>query len=345
MTPVPVTLSELGINDPNIAKAFSGAENTITREADGSYIVSAISYNGETQVSNTYNIDIKIFSTNQDIKNAYAPATVQTTDGKTLIWDAEHGNWRVPYSMEDNSSFQNVDKIAEVPLGDEKIAIESLLLKYKEIGSSPFSEAALARYQKNGGDSILFAYDQSLGKSAVLKAKGNDGDVTADTATLKFSPFWIKQNIGGVMQFEPLIVNLDPADPKNPQADEFKIIIGVDLNNQPLDKFDETEKQQDISVFYGKKSFDYPVLVLYGDAQFQQTYPILAQLLALPDQTLDKMGYLDYYIRATLGLPLNLGEQPAPSVLGPNHKLIEVPLGNIPSQIQTMRIFFRIAGQ
>jgi hypothetical protein len=276
------TITELGITDANIINAFSGA--TFKQEVDGSYSVSAISYNGETKVTANYTIDKATLSLNPDIKNAYAPATVSATDSQgnkiTLIWDGEHGAWRVPFAMIDNSDFSKTSQIPFVAEGDQKIAVESALLYLKD--HPPFTDAAVESYKKYGGNSLLFEYFADQGKDVKLKSKGNDNpNWTPDNATMKATHFWFYHKINGVRQDGPLVVLLDPADPKNPKANEYKVISALD-DYFKLDMNNLTTKQKSdlIDAFYGQKLLT-PYLALYGDAQYLKSHPLDAYLLDL----------------------------------------------------------------
>ncbi len=292
-TPVPLlTIDKLGVTDPNIDKAFSGA--TFTQEADGSYSVSAISYNGENKVTQIYTIDKATFTNNPDINNAYAPATVNATDSQgnkaTLIWDGEHGAWRVPFAMVDNSDFSKTSQIPFVAEGDEKIVGQSALLYLKD--HPPFNDVNVESYKKYGGNSLLFEYSADQGKDVKLKSKGNDNpNWTPDNATMKATPFWFYHKINGVRQDGPLMVILDPSDPNNPKANEYKVISALD-DYFKLDMNNLTTKQKSdlIDAYYGQKLLT-PYLALYCDAQYQKSHPLLASLLTLPGNDPSTLTY------------------------------------------------------
>jgi hypothetical protein len=330
----PVSMTELGITDPILANSFKNVDNTVAREADGTFSVNAISYEGETAVEGKYIIDTTTFSDNPEIKNEYAPLTVKATDSQgnnvTLIWDSEHGAWRMPFAMVDNSDFSKVDQIPFVPEGDEKIAIESALLYFKD--HPPFTDAAAQNYN---GNSLLFTYD-ARGKSVILKSKGNDvaENRTPEKATMKVSNLWIRQNINGVRQDFPLIVILDPADPKNPKKDEFKILLGV--GGEDFTNFDEAYRQRLLQTYNG---FLYAIPIIYGDDQFKETYPLLAQLLALSGNGIANLDNpftpgrtYQYWIDQGLQqkLPYELGFE----LNDPNYNK-----NFLPSEIQLMRLF------
>ncbi len=357
-TPVPVTMAELGFTDSNVMSAFNGVESTITREADGAYSVSAISYNQETKVAANYKIDKTTFSINPEIKNAYAPATVQTTDGKTLIWDSEHSNWRLPFAMVDNSDFSKIDQIPFVPEGDQKIAVESALLYFKD--HPPFTDAAVESYKKYGGNSLLYEYSPNNGsESVMLKAKGNDilSNLTNNKAVMKFSPLWVYQYINGARQDMPFLLLLDPADSKNPKPDEYKIIFGV--GGQPdglnLTTLDKKYFPSLIDTYYKSGTINgkinIPYVYLYGNEEYQKTHPLLASLLVLPG---NKPGSLTFpgYDGAKYNIYSTLDDGFKNALNNPN-KIAERPLAeynpdgslrwdSLPPEIQTMRLFYSI---
>ncbi|MCL4531234.1 MAG: DUF3558 domain-containing protein [Chloroflexi bacterium] len=333
-----ITVDQLGVTDPNVVKAFTGA--TFKQEADGSYSVSAVSYNQETKVTADYKIDKTTFSINPEIKNAYAPATVQTTDGKTLIWDGEHGSWRVPFAMVDNSALDKIDQIPFVPEGDQKIAVESALLYLKD--HPPFPDdpktgknPAVESYKKYGGNSLLFRYEND-GKIVVLKSKGNDQkNLAQNVATMKASNLWVWQIIDGVRQDMPLIVNLDPADPKNPKADEFKIILGVhgdDLTKVQLEK----DRLNIIEAFYKKGNFTFPRMILFGDEKYLKNNPLLASLLALPGNDPGKLNFPGYNV--PFQSAFDKGTYPGETLIKFSDKYEPLP-----PEIQLMRLLIELA--
>jgi hypothetical protein len=340
-TPLPpaVTMSELGITDQKVIDVFKGIETTIRHESDGTLSVNAIGYQNETKIEGKYFIIPGAFSGNFDIKNDYRPATVDayTFDSQgnkvnaKLIWDQEHSNWRVPFA---------VNKIPFMPEGDQKIVVESALLYFRD--HPPFGEGAVASYIKNGGNSIFFEYLQIDGigpaKTAILKSKGNDNKtLTKDQATMKFTDVGVYYYIDGVPYIVPIMVNLDPIDQKAPTADEFKVLLGA--SGREVKNMTEEER-----IVYIKKldhlsgSFLYPVPYLYGDANFQKKFPLLAKLLQLPNNVIDPDNIISIHI-GELGPKKQLEYLIAHLDTGGN-----IIYDNLAPIIQTMLFFFNFAG-
>ncbi len=333
-TPVPVTLTELGINDPALSAAFGGIEKTITQEAGGSFTFNKVaSYTGENKNTSSITLNNLSFSNHQEIKNAYSPDTVDGVDSQgnkvTLIWDSENSVWRIPYNFENNISF--------MPAGDQKIVVESALLYFKD--HPPFDDQAVQNYRNLGGDSLLFQEFNidgvGPGKEAYLKAKGNDNaKLTEAQETMKFTGMGVYGYINGVRYLMPIVVNLDPSDPKNPDPNEFKVLIGTTGATITDGETNEQMVAQLNSITQSPNGLLFPQAILYGDANFQQKFPVLAQLLALPGNDPRQLDVFNSNIDSRM------------AELNPDNLTSETPLsGNgyffqLDPKIQTMILYF-----
>lgn len=344
--PPVVTMTELGITDPNsdLAKAFSGIEKTVTLEADGSFSVNAIGYQGETRVEGKYIIVPGSFNANLDIENDFRPTTIDAyvldADGKKtdqtikLIWDKDHGQWRMLFNMFEDRDFTRTSEHAFIPEGDEKIAIESSLLYFRD--HPPFGDGTVESYNENGGNSLLFRFLEGVGKYVNLKSKGNDTveNLSEDKATMKFSGLWVWQNIDGQRQDIPLIVILDPSDPENPSAKQFKVLLGV--GDYDFSNLTEEDRQYLLKVFNDQNNFSYPLPVLYGDEDYQKNFPLLAKLLGLSG---NDPSTLDFW---SSDINIRTNE------LSSTNRVSETPLitpgipYQVPPEIQLMRLFFQL---
>ncbi|MBN1454500.1 MAG: hypothetical protein JW963_26010 [Anaerolineales bacterium] len=296
-TPTPdlVTMDELGITDYRAKQTFGeDMPKTVTREADGSYSVNAIGYEGENKTEKKYTIDTSSWNLNTDIKNAYAPATVNATDEEgnqvTLIWSAEQKAWRVPFAMIPDTELNKIDQHPFVPEGDEKIAVESALLWFRD--NPPFTDAAVENYKEYGGNVVNAGFDTIVkGNAVFLRPEAiqseNNAHPNADNSTIKFSPLWIRQNINGKLQDINIIVNLDSPDKNN-----YKVLLGIPMG-MSLSEISATKGQdglnEEIQYYYGDSPFYYPFVALYADQD-----PDIKALLALPNNDPGKLTFPGY---------------------------------------------------
>jgi hypothetical protein len=351
------TITELGITDANIINAFSGA--TFKQEVDGSYSVSAISYEGETKVQTKYFIDKSTFNAGLDIKDeltrphevdAYKLDAQGTKINVKLLWQGAERGWHEEYDMSksDDPTLTKIDQHIFLADGEEIPLLQSARAYFRN--QPQFSDAVIKRFMQNGGNSLLFQ-DTNRGKVVFLKSKGDDTRFTMDQATLKFSTLWVWQKINGVRQDIPLIVILDPADPKNPHKDEFKILLGVEdigTNIGPdLTKLDSKQLANIASTFTDPKNPAVPKLILFGDQQFQDANPLLASLLALPDNDPRALNIKNYDNVGTI-IERNLVALDKQVKVNSKDNLREIIISgkeapyNLPPEIQLMRLFFQL---
>ncbi|MCX7609106.1 MAG: hypothetical protein N2049_07820 [Anaerolineales bacterium] len=149
-------------------------------------------------------------------------------------------------------------------------------------------------WQRLGGNSLLFRLQRD-GKYALLKAKGNDKsarEMTYENQTMKILLWGAQVEINGQAYFAFYIANFDPLDPQNLDPSDltnwnFFLSIPTYAGN-PVNIQEPTVQWTDA---INKKPTIFPLVILYGDEQYQQTHPLLAQLLAIEGNDASKLEY------------------------------------------------------
>ncbi|MEZ0396393.1 MAG: hypothetical protein ABWK53_08215, partial [Anaerolineales bacterium] len=280
--------------------------------AGGEWLVTA-SYrtaDGGLQTAD-FAIDPDSFDTHDALRqhNPLAPYTVRATDpdGRpvTLIWNPDTAEFRVAASLPaiydgvntDHPTF-NPEAYANIPhytIEDIQsgFALQSLLVSIQDrldngetleqiLYINP--EATRSNWQNLGGNSLLFRL-QPDGRYVLLKAKGNDQSAQTlryDNMTMKILPFGAQVEVNGQDYFAFYIANFDPLDPQNPDP--------TDLANWKFFLTIPTYAGEYISIqsaginwteTLSRNPTIFPLVTLYGDPEYQQNHPLLAQLLAI----------------------------------------------------------------
>lgn len=243
-TPNTMTMTELGISDPNMAKVLAGIEKTITHEADGSYSVQATSYaenatkDGFDQKSEKYTIDKTTFNIHADTNNAYAPATVDAKDasGKqiTLIWNETLG-W-----VEKFNASTDIESPTDFPYEARIPILQSILLDHAD----PFSK------RSNG----LLVHSENTDNGRVVYLRTDN----ASGSNSKRTDYWLRVKMpnGSNYYINPVDINdindrkimmcaypkeyTNPNGAQNPKLDQgframfIKYLKTVDSVNGPV---------------------------------------------------------------------------------------------------------------
>ncbi|MEX2160552.1 MAG: hypothetical protein WD751_01445 [Anaerolineales bacterium] len=192
-------------------------ESSIKLAQDG-YHTSFTRWENEQPVTEDILINPSSLTIDINNKNAYGKTpTIETEDGQTLLWSQEHNNWFAQVEIQKD----NIMEPVYVPFGYQDVLLRSLLLD-SEI-SKPFPEGT--RFE---GLRMQFAYAENGEKYILLRTTSElDPDITADKLGVQWTNTWFytKLSDGTLYQYTPTKW-LDPADPNNPQMDEFKFIFG-----------------------------------------------------------------------------------------------------------------------
>ncbi|MBN1454499.1 MAG: hypothetical protein JW963_26005 [Anaerolineales bacterium] len=173
LTPDLVTMDELGITDYRAKKTFEGMPETLTREADGSYSVTAKSNEEGAITEGKYTIDITTFDFHLEMKNFYSPGTVEATDEQgnkvRLIWNNELG-WVKEFTnlSTDIENPTEFDYEYRVPM------LQSLLLQHE----SPF--------KPGGGLDFRLRVDSENSKVIYFRTDDNVGNLA------RVTDYWLK---------------------------------------------------------------------------------------------------------------------------------------------------------
>ncbi len=325
--PRAVTSIELGFGwNPDLLRAFSGAEKTATRETDGSYSVMASTYEGETAVQQKYILDTKSFNANTDIKNAFTrPLEVQATkldkDGNkigevTLLWQGAERGWHeelAPIDSDDSASEQVIfpyfDRVA-----DMDTYLQSARAYFHR--HPPFSQKEIDDFMKNSQNNIEFHYDNGQKSAFLLSVTDTDGNGSRETQgkSMKYSGLWVRtQGLDGEEVLAPVVVAVTPFDTGNKTNDKDRMtqenfLMFLDLHNAVKDP-DKADKEWLRA--YMEQFFEdlIPDIDLYGNKEYQKSQPDLLKLIALnapgsfdPDKSyLDSLGPAGYEIRGMFG--------------------------------------------
>ncbi|MEZ0396863.1 MAG: hypothetical protein ABWK53_10610, partial [Anaerolineales bacterium] len=319
-------------------------------------------------------LDPPTFDTHDALRqyNPLAPYTVRAADSDgnpvTLLYNLETAEFRVAASLPaiydgvntDNPTF-NPEAYANIPhytIEDIQsgFALQSLLVSIQDrLDNGETLEQILYinpettrnNWQNLGGNSLLFEL-HSDGRVVWLKAKGNDQsarELRYDNMTMKILPFGAQVEVNGQNYFAFYIANFDPLDPQNPDPTDlsnWKFFLNiltyannpVDLQNTPVDW---SESVRSIAPFT-------PYIILYGDEQYQQNHPLLAQLLAIEGNDLRNFVSQD---QKAIYLPSNLNYYLSALRTEQYGEVIEVPFDNdrIPYELQTKGPFLIEVGQ
>jgi hypothetical protein len=189
------SLAELGITDPAMIEKFHGVETSIAHETDGSYSVMGTSYVDKAEDAgfeidqSKYTIDTTSFSINENLNNAYAPATVEAKDSEnkpvTLIWNENLG-WVKEFSLS-----TNVDNPTDFPYEARVPMLQSILLQHED----PFTERT---------NELVIAYILTEnGLVTYLRTDGLSGNHSKPT------DYWLRANMpdGQLFYINPTDIN------------------------------------------------------------------------------------------------------------------------------------------
>jgi|GEM_PF-2341256 len=225
-------------------KAHRGLEASITAEAEGKFSTSVQILHTQGQpVTETMQVDPNTLHEDLNSKNEFGDTPVMiTVDGKKLYWIQEEGGW---VSVEISTDSQ---KPVLIPLGKSEIVTRIAIVEFPE----DFSQASVERWKnKTASHALLFESREVNANTGERTRFGfitnrtlADQDLTYDNSPVKNIDAWFAMILPDGTKFEFFPTKwLDPKNPRDPQGDEWKIILcamGTEISDNPqnLDQFE-----------------------------------------------------------------------------------------------------------
>jgi len=225
-------------------KAHRGLEASITAEAEGTFSTSVQILHTQGQpVTETMQVDPNTLHEDLNSKNEFGDTPVMiTVDGKKLYWIQEEGGW---VSVEISTDSQ---KPVLIPLGKSEIVTRIAIVEFPE----DFSQASVERWKnKTASHALLFESREVNANTGERTRFGfitnrtlADQDLTYDNSPVKNIDAWFAMILPDGTKFEFFPTKwLDPKNPRDPQGDEWKIILcamGTEISDNPqnLDQFE-----------------------------------------------------------------------------------------------------------
>lgn len=280
-------------------KTHTGLEASISKDADGQYTATAtlLSSNSQPITQSMYVIPGTL-SEDLESRNKFGNTpTMQTVDGKKLYWVQEEQGW---FGVEIST---DINQPVFIPFDQRVIATRVIVTEFNQ----PFSQEAIDRWKTSPGLAMGFQY-------LTVNAKSGEGtkfgyltnpstslpDKTKDNTPVQFIDAWFTTTIPDGTQFEFFPTKwFDPSKPKNPDANEWKIIfcasgqeiMGIKENRTKFDALlamadDGKSRLVIVPVFKVQKGFFNSTnnLITFGAAQ-----PSLEKLFGIPGNSMDNL--------------------------------------------------------
>ncbi len=208
-------------------KIHSGLEASITAEAEGKFSTSVQVLNAQGQpTTETMQVDPNTLHEDLASKNEYGNTPVMTTvDGKKLYWIQEEKAW---FAVEISP---DIHKPVIIPYDKAEIPLRVTIVEFPEA----FSEEAVSWWKDTPGPEIAFqqflmnANTGELSSFAYLRnqAMGFPGRTKANSP-VQIIDAWFAMISPNGTQYEFFPTKwLDPANPRNPKGDEWKIMFAA----------------------------------------------------------------------------------------------------------------------
>lgn len=230
----PAVVAQFAIESLTIApeqaaamRAHSGLEASITAEAEGRFSTTVQVLNTQNQpVTETMQVDPNTLHEDLASKNEYGNTPVMTTvDGKKLYWIQEEKAW---FAVEISP---DIHAPVLIPYGKTEIPLRVTIAEFPEA----FSEEAVNWWKNTPGLEIGFQYlvmNANTGESSKFaylrnQAMGFPGRTQANSP-VQIIDAWFAMSAPDGTQYEFFPTKwLDPANPRNPHGDEWKIIFAA----------------------------------------------------------------------------------------------------------------------
>lgn len=281
-------------------KAHTGLEESLNKETDGKYAVTATVLNSDSQpISQSMYVVPSTLSENLESKNKFGNTpTIQTVDGSKLYWVQEEQGW---FAVEISA---DINKPVFVPFDQRVIATRVIVAEF----SQPFSQEAIEHWKTSSALAMGFQYlnvNAYTGESTKFGYLANYStslpDTTKENTPVQLIDAWFTTTISDGTQFEYFPTKwFDPSNSKNPDPNEWKIIfcasgqeiMGIKEDRIKFDNLwamaDEEKSRVEIVPFFRvQKGFFNSTLPIVGFGVGVQ--PSLEKLIDIPGNNMDNL--------------------------------------------------------
>jgi len=276
-------------------KTHTGLEESLNKETDGNYAVTATVLTSDGQpISQSMDVIPSTLSEDLKSKNKFGNTpTMQTADGKKLYWVQEEQGW---FAVEISP---DINKPVFVPFDQRVVATRVIIAEFNQ----PFSQAAVDHW-KTTYTSMGFLFLNVNAKTGENTKFGyltdNSSSYLPDETTIQLIDAWFTTTIPDGTRFDYFPVKwFDPSKSKNPDPNEWKVIfcasgqeiMGIKENRKKFDDLwvmsnEGKSRLVIVPIFRVQKGFFNSTnnLITFGAAQ-----PSLEKLLEIPENTMDNL--------------------------------------------------------